>query len=430
MPDTSPVIVIQVARFGDVVQTRRLIATLHAAGHAVHLLVDSSLVELAGLVHPECTVHGVPVHGNCNPEAAVRAVVQCCERLRAYEFAAVYTLNFSPITYALAAAFPAARTVGYSWHAGQVVRHPWLSLAFRWSSQRVHAPCNLADVWAHLHQNPMAAEKVNPPAVPRGGGLGVVMAGRNARRSLPPRVLAGCVAAMAERAGKERTIITFLGSKSEAGVAKALLDALPGSLRSAVVDRTGKTGWQQLYDVVGGLDAVLTPDTGTMHLAARLGVPVVATFLASAWAWETGPYGEGHTIWQAITDDTPCMESQACPCEANSNGPGALQSCLTPFSERAFLRLLAMNKGEPPAQLVQLSSRCDALGCDFVPVAGRDPHAATRAVWRRVLMADRGCAADIEHSESGDATRGAAVAARLYYEADWALHAPSNLEAC
>ena len=36
------------------------------------------------------------------------------------------------------------------------------------------------------------------------------------------------------------------------------------------------------------LDVLLTPDTGIMHLAAHLGVPVFAFFLSSAWCHETG----------------------------------------------------------------------------------------------------------------------------------------------
>ena len=38
---------------------------------------------------------------------------------------------------------------------------------------------------------------------------------------------------------------------------------------------------------------IVTNDTGTMHLAAGLGVPVLALFLATAQPWDTGPYREG-----------------------------------------------------------------------------------------------------------------------------------------
>ncbi|GAB7080222.1 glycosyltransferase family 9 protein [Megalodesulfovibrio paquesii] len=415
-----PALILQLARFGDLVQTRRLVASLaspHAgpqadAGREVHLLVDHSLVPLARLVHPECVVHGITAHGLAAPQAVIPELQRTVGALRAIPFETVYVLNFSPLAEALAAAFPSAQCRGYAWHRGQLLRAPWLSLAFRWSGRRAMAPCNLADLWAHLHEDPIAPTLVNPPAAAKGGGVGVVMAGRNARRSLPPAVLAGCVAALVHRLGKSAPI-HLLGSAAEAPAAKALREALPRALQSQCQDQTGKTDWARLHDLVGSLDCVLTPDTGVMHLAARLGVPVTATFLSSAWAWETGPYGQGHTVWQATRDCAPCLESQPCHQQV---------ACLQPFSDRAFLRLLSMDKGEPPAGLVRLESTLDALGCNFVTVAGTDPQAATRRLWRETVMADRHCG-------EGFGAGMARVADHLYHEPDWALHARGVTEA-
>ncbi|AGW14294.1 glycosyltransferase family 9 protein [Megalodesulfovibrio gigas] len=413
MPAPSRALVLQLARFGDLVQTRRLIASLLADGRETHLLVDHSLVPLARLVHPECEVHGVAAHALPAPAAVLAEVRRTVEALRALEFQTIYALNFSPLAEALVAAFPEAHCRGYAWRQGQLLRAPWLSLAFRWAGRRAVAPCNLADLWAHLHEDPLAPSLVNPPAAPKGGGLGVVMAGRNARRSLPPSVLAGCVAALVHRLGKS-VPIHLLGSTAESAAARALLEALPRNLRGQARDVTGRTDWAALHGLVGGLDCVLTPDTGVMHLAARLGVPVVATFLSSAWAWETGPYGQGHTVWQATLECAPCLESQ--PCHHRT-------ACLAPFSDRALLRLLSMDKGDPPAGVVRLASTLDELGCDFTATAGQDPHAASRRRWRETVMADRRLAAQISPGA-------AAVAEHLYQEPDWTVHAQGCTEAC
>ncbi|MCA1945088.1 MAG: glycosyltransferase family 9 protein [Desulfovibrio sp.] len=413
MPAPSRALVLQLARFGDLVQTRRLVASLLAQGRETHLLVDHSLVPLARLVHPECVAHGIAAHALPAPAVALAEVARLVEALRGLDFETVYALNFSPLTEALLAAFPGTHCRGYVWNSGQLLRTPWLSLAFRWAGRRAVAPCNLADLWAHLHDHPIPASLVNPPAAPRGGGLGVVMAGRHARRSLPPAVLAGAVAALVHRLGRAAPI-HLLGSASESPAARALLEALPRPLQGQVVDATGRTDWAALHELVGGLDCVLTPDTGVMHLAARLGAPVVATFLSSAWAWETGPYGQGHVVWQAITDCAPCLESH--PCHHQT-------ACLLPFSDRAFLRLLAMDKGEPPQGLVRLASTLDELGCDFAATAGHDPHAATRRMWREAVMADRQLRPRVS-------VGAAAVADHLYQEPDWAVHAQGQTEAC
>ena len=51
-------LVIQLARFGDLLQTKRLLRSLQADGE-VHLLVDDSLKSLAHIVYPGIEVHGI-----------------------------------------------------------------------------------------------------------------------------------------------------------------------------------------------------------------------------------------------------------------------------------------------------------------------------------------------------------------------------------
>jgi ADP-heptose:LPS heptosyltransferase len=51
---------------------------------------------------------------------------------------------------------------------------------------------------------------------------------------------------------------------------------------------------------------LITPDSGPMHIAAAVGIPVIALFGASAY-WRTGPYGSGHTIIRANLPCSPCF---------------------------------------------------------------------------------------------------------------------------
>jgi lipopolysaccharide heptosyltransferase II len=57
--------------------------------------------------------------------------------------------------------------------------------------------------------------------------------------------------------------------------------------------------------------AVLTNDTGTMHLAALLGLPVVAIFGSTESAL-TGPLGNGHVIVRHHVECSPCFLRE-CP---------------------------------------------------------------------------------------------------------------------
>ena len=104
-------LVIQLARFGDLIQTGRLVSSLQSRGD-VHLLVDRSLADLARLVYPGVTVHGLAAHGTHGPDILPR-VHDDLEVVAGTLFHRVYNLNFSGMNFALAAMFPARAVRGY-----------------------------------------------------------------------------------------------------------------------------------------------------------------------------------------------------------------------------------------------------------------------------------------------------------------------------
>jgi hypothetical protein len=377
-------LVLQLARFGDLVQTRRLLRTLGRRARAgdgeVHLVVDHALVGLAGRLFPDVVVHGLAAHapGGRDGRAGVEAVLagrDVLASLAGLDFAAVYCLNFSPMAMAVAAMFPPETQRGYRLQAGQVDKDPLLRLVFRLARDRRGAGINLADIWAHLADDPVPAREVNPPAAPGGGGVGVALAGRVGRRSLPPEVLAPLVRTLF-RATSGRRLLLF-GTADQAPAARALLRRLDPATREACRDLTGGTDLPGLAEALTGLDTLVTPDTGIMHLAAALGVPVTAFFLSSAWCHETGPYGSGHRVWQAVTDCAPCLESALCSHDL---------ACLAPLADPVLARLAAgSTKAAPPPWLVGYATGADALGAVCRPVVGQDPTEARRLAVRAVL---------------------------------------------
>jgi heptosyltransferase-2 len=77
------------------------------------------------------------------------------------------------------------------------------------------------------------------------------------------------------------------------------------------VNRIGHTTLDQLIDELRECRLVLTNDTGTMHLAALLGVHVVAVF-GSTEPRLTGPLGDGHIILRHHVECSPCFLRE-CP---------------------------------------------------------------------------------------------------------------------
>ena len=411
-------LVLQLARLGDLVQTRRLLAGLEAqaaaGGGEVHLAVDRSLAGLAGRLYPFAHIHGLPAHGAAGLDAGAVAFQarQAFGALAALDCDRVFTLNFSPLGMAIAAMFPPEAQRGYRQFAGQTDKDALLRLIFRIARDRRGSGLNLADIWAHLDDDPLPAAAVNPVAVPRGGGLGVALAGRAARRSLPPEILAPIVRTVFRRSGAARVVL--LGTAGQAGEARALLRKLDPAVAAACDDQTGKTDLLGLCDVVAGLDRLLSPDTGAMHLAAFYGVPVTAFFLSSAWCHETGPYGVGHEIWQAVVPCAPCLESA--PCERG-------HVCRLPFADPGFLRGLAGSpKATPPPGLARFDTDCDELGAVCRLGWGDDASMTDRQSFR-AFAARRLIGAD---GDGTDLARERELAERLYLETDWVLPPPGR----
>ncbi|MBU1040671.1 MAG: glycosyltransferase family 9 protein [Proteobacteria bacterium] len=419
----SACLVIQLARFGDLVQTKRLLLSLCAEPDCeVHLCLDESLAPLARLLYPQVHLHPVCAHGTAlaklPPSEQARVLLEknvpAFRELASLDFKRVYNLNFSPLNYRLAALFEPERVRGHVWQNGQEVVGQWARLAMRWSAMR-RIGLNVADFWAWHHPAPVPAAEVNPVAKGRGGGLGVVMAGRESRRSLPPKILAALVTGLLDMRGDDALVL--LGSASEAQAARQLVRELPGRHARVLRNLCGSTNWAGLVEAVAGLDLVLSPDTGTMHLAAHLGVPVLGTFLSSAWCHETGPYGQGHLVLQANLECAPCLESQSCQSEV---------ACLRPFDGPELVRYLSTREADHlPEGLTAFASDTDRLGQTFTAQAGPDAQADLRRHFRDFLCGHVGCG----HVGAGQGEPSLVLhelAERLYMERDWLAQDPES----
>jgi lipopolysaccharide heptosyltransferase II len=99
----------------------------------------------------------------------------------------------------------------------------------------------------------------------------------------------------------------LLGTKNDAAIGEQIAAAIGDHC----VNRIGQTTLDQLIDELRQCRLLLTNDTGTMHLAALLGVPVVAVF-GSTEPRLTGPLGNGHTILRHHVECSPCFLRE-CP---------------------------------------------------------------------------------------------------------------------
>jgi heptosyltransferase I len=97
-----------------------------------------------------------------------------------------------------------------------------------------------------------------------------------------------------------RSII--VGSKGDVSIANEIVAHSQGKSCSLA----GKTDLKELIAVIKGSKFLVTNDSGPMHIAAALGVPVFAIF-GPTDPDRTGPYGKGHTIIRADIECSPCF---------------------------------------------------------------------------------------------------------------------------
>ena len=92
---------------------------------------------------------------------------------------------------------------------------------------------------------------------------------------------------------------------------RPITDEIIQAAATPCADRVGKTSLAQLMEELRACDLLVTNDTGTMHLAAFLGVPTVSIFGSTEPAY-TGPMGEGHAILRHHVECSPCFLRE-CP---------------------------------------------------------------------------------------------------------------------
>lgn len=89
-----------------------------------------------------------------------------------------------------------------------------------------------------------------------------------------------------------------------------LVNDICKNFKSRVINFAGKTTIRELMALIDSCDVFLTNDSGPMHIAAALEVPLVALF-GSTSDVKTGPYGGGTVIHKHV-ECSPCYK-RVCP---------------------------------------------------------------------------------------------------------------------
>lgn len=131
----------------------------------------------------------------------------------------------------------------------------------------------------------------------------VINPGARWKTKIWPAARFGRVASEIHEASGLRSVVT--GGPGDIEIAHAVCAAADG----AAVSLAGRTRLGVLTGILARARALLSNDSGPMHVAVALGRPVVAIFGPTDPA-RTGPYGKGHVVLRASVPCAPCRKRE------------------------------------------------------------------------------------------------------------------------
>lgn len=418
------VLVLNLTRLGDLLQSQATVTGLAAKGHRVALVCLENFAPAAALMRDVSAVF--PLRGarllarlDADWRGALAEHRRFVDEVRA-DFAPDAVINLTPSEPArlLARTFQAPQTLGFAldelgFNADTSLWAAFLQLA---ATSRGASPFNIVDMFRRIAglDGPGGLDGPNelarPEVLEAGFGLrGPTDDEKQAARqrlaallpaalptALPVESVRGFVALQLGASEDRRRwpvdsfaqvarglvragyVPVLLGTESEKPLAARLVAAINevGAKGEAtdngaaaesgtpqVVDLTGATNLRELAATLCACGLLITNDTGTMHLAAGLGVPCLAIFLCTAQPWDTGPYLPGCI---SLEPDFPTATGPCHPCAFGSAcGHG-----------------LACRRAIEPAGVLALAETMLLGGAsELVRVPGA-------RVWRSVLGAD------------------------------------------
>ncbi|MEP6936972.1 MAG: lipopolysaccharide heptosyltransferase II [Chthoniobacterales bacterium] len=233
--------------------------------------------------------------------SALVGAVRALRRAQRFDVAILFPNSLRVALEAWLAGVP--RRVGYSGH-----RRNWLLNQIVQSGSKLGPPEHQAEHYLRIaHQvgaNPTAGQEPartkKERAVNSATRIGLCAGAEygRAKRWLPERF-----AEVAARVASQAKVQWILfGTPAEAGMGSALAEKIGENCTNLV----GRTTLEELVEELRRCALLLTNDTGTMHLAAFINVPVVALF-GSTEPRLTGPLGAGHRVIRHHVECSPCF---------------------------------------------------------------------------------------------------------------------------
>lgn len=325
------ILVLQLARLGDILQTWPVLAALNRQGHDVHVMVrprfkaalegapkhKTVLFETARILNPLITRDSLA--------ESLKILDETFQTIESEKFDRVVNLSFSPLSSWLvreiACRVPTIEVAGYSRHSDGALAIPDDGSAYFYAQVGVNfahtaeagdrganrialphlfgavagveltdsdwaAPTTLGSV-GHLRPGSAVQKK-----------LVVHIGASESHKSIRARDWARILAKtfeLTDMDGKNLEAV-LVGSTDEVERSNVLIEALSPRWRSRVHSLVGKTTFRELWSVVNDAELLLGGDSVVAQMASLAHRPMVNLSSPTVSHWETGPLSSGSRI--------------------------------------------------------------------------------------------------------------------------------------
>ena len=180
--------------------------------------------------------------------------------------------------------------------------------------------------------------------------------------------------------------VLLFGLAQEEGLCQRISGRIAGSINLA-----GRTDLGVLAAALKRCRVLVTNDTGTQHVATAVGTRVIVVSVGPVFFRETGPYGEGHLVFQAAVPCAPCSFHVSCL------NPVCKEKIRADLIYKAVVQLLRGEDGLDEALPPDVScyrSGFDDQGClEFVsnaPTLEDQRFQGSKAFWQALLEGGSG----------------------------------------
>lgn len=319
-------------RFGDVLQSGPLLTKLKAAhpAHRITVLALDVFAEAAmrlPAVDDVVSLHGDELmaqldrRGNLSQAYARLREITRHPGLLAPDL--LVNLSHTPLSATLCGMLEARKTLGLQRHLGGRLEIDgiWFAYLLSVMQDRSVNPFNLVEIYARMVEprTPIPPLAFDVSSADRDDAerllqdvdidlhkpLIVLQPGASTTsRQWPAELFAQL--AMQVRQHEWQSLV--VGAKTETELALTIERLSVGAARSVA----GLTSLGCLAGVLSRCQRLISNDTGTIHLAAALGVPTVGVYIGPAAAKDTAPYGVNHFVLEPDLPCAPCGYRDDC----------------------------------------------------------------------------------------------------------------------